>query len=47
MPFAVDDTDGDLALAFGKGVIAWLEMGAERSRGLRQFGIVYPDLVRP
>src|SRR5713101_8219533 len=47
MPFAVDDADGDLALAFGKGVIARLEMDAERSRGLRQFGIVHPDLIRP
>jgi hypothetical protein len=28
MPFAVDDADGDLALAFGKGVIARLKMGA-------------------
>src|ERR1700758_4847062 len=45
MPFAVDDADGDLSLAFGKGVIAWLKVGAERSRGLRQFGIVDPDLV--
>jgi hypothetical protein len=29
MPFAVDDDDGDLALALGERVAAWVEMGAE------------------
>jgi hypothetical protein len=34
MPFAVDDDDGDLALALGERVAAGVEMGPERSRGL-------------
>ena len=29
MPFAVDDDDGDLALALGERVAAWVEMGAD------------------
>src|SRR5689334_3492904 len=47
MPFAVDDADGDLALTLGKRVMAGMEMGAERSRSLRQLGVVDPDLARP
>src|ERR1700726_648185 len=47
MPFAVDDADGDLALALGKRVMAGMEMSAERSRGLRQLGVMDPDLARP
>src|ERR1700756_5630550 len=47
MPFAVDDADGDLALPLGKRVMAGMKMSPERSRGLRQFGVVYPDLTRP
>src|ERR1700730_8394539 len=46
MPFAVDDADGDLALALGKRVMLGMEMGAERSRGLCQLGVVDPDLAR-
>src|SRR5712672_2753542 len=47
MPFAVDDADGDLALALGKRVMAGMEMGAERRRSLRQLGVMDPDLARP
>src|SRR5580700_6345686 len=34
MPFAVDDDDGDLALALEERVAAAVEIGPERSRGL-------------
>src|ERR1700730_6603605 len=47
MPFAVDDDDGDLALALGKRVTAGMEMRTERRRRLHQFGIMHPDLARP
>ena len=47
MPFAVDDDDGDLALALGERVAAGVEMGPERSRGLYQLGVMHPDLARP
>src|SRR5215469_9894032 len=47
MPFAVDDADGDFALALGKRVMAGMEMGAERPRRPRQLWIVHPDLARP
>jgi len=47
MPFAVDDDNGDLALALAERVMAGVEMGAERPRGFRQFGVVHPDLARP
>ena len=44
MPVAVDDADGDLALAFGEGVLARVEVGAERPDGLGQLGVMDPDL---
>src|SRR3954452_20243229 len=47
MPFAVDNADGDLALALGKRVMPGMEMRAERSRSLRQLGVMDPDLARP
>src|SRR6266478_778791 len=47
MPFAVDDADGDLALALRERVPAGVKMCAERSCSLRQLGIVHPDLARP
>src|ERR1700751_2876015 len=47
MPFAVDDADGDLALALGKREMPGMEMGAERSRSLRQLGVMDPDFARP
>jgi hypothetical protein len=47
MPFAVDDADGDLALALGKRVMLGMEMGAERSSSLCQLGVMDPDLARP
>jgi hypothetical protein len=46
MPFAVDDDDGDLALALAQR-IAGAEMRAERPHHLRQLGIVHPDPARP
>src|SRR6516225_7289428 len=42
MPFAVDDADGDLALAFGKGVMPGWKWAPSGPRGLRQFRIVHP-----
>jgi hypothetical protein len=47
MPFAVDDADGDLSLAFSERVMAGMEMRAERRGRLRQLGIVNPDLAQP
>ena len=47
MPLAVDNANGNLALPFGQRVMAGMEMGSERRRGLRQFGVVHPDLARP
>src|SRR3984893_13975169 len=47
MPFAVDDDDGNLALALGERVAAGMEMRTERRRRLHQFGIMHPDLARP
>ena len=47
VPFAVDDDDGDLALSFAERVMAGVEMAAERCRGLRQLGVMHPDLARP
>src|SRR3984893_17420704 len=47
MPFAVDDADGDLALALRERVPAGVKMRAEQSCCLRQLGVVYPDLARP
>src|SRR5215472_14522166 len=45
MPFAVDDDDGDLALALAER-IAGAEIGAQRPHHLHQLGIVDIDLVR-
>src|SRR5207244_7794663 len=47
MPFADDNANRDLALAFGQRVMAGMEMGAERSRGLGQLGVMHPNLARP
>src|SRR5437588_5011775 len=47
MPFAVDNADGDLTLTLGKRVMAGMKMGAERSRSLRQLGVMDPDPARP
>src|SRR5205814_9390692 len=47
MPSAVDYDDGDLALALGERVAAGGEIGAQRSRGLYQLGVMHPDLARP
>src|ERR1700731_3281563 len=47
MPFAVDDDDGDLALALRQGISAGVKMRAERRRRLRQLGIMHPDLAWP
>src|SRR5471030_969722 len=46
MPAAGDDADGYFALALGQGIVAWLEMRAERARDFREFRIVHPDLRR-
>src|SRR6266481_3469790 len=42
MPFAVDDDDGDLALALEERVPTRVEMRAERCRRLHQLGVVHP-----
>src|SRR5271166_6189159 len=47
MPFAVNDADCDLALAFGQRVVAGMEMSAERRRCFGQLGVMHPDLARP
>ena len=46
MPFAVDDHDGDLALALAQR-IAGAEIGAERPHYFHELGVVHIDLVRP
>src|SRR6516164_2822422 len=45
MPFAVDDDDGDLALALAQG-IAGAEIGTERPHYLHELGVVHVDFVR-
>src|ERR1700737_1292784 len=45
MPFAVDDDDGDLALAFAQG-IAGAEISSERPHYLHELGVVHIDFVR-
>src|SRR5437773_2081560 len=47
MPLAVDDDDGDLALALAERIAAGVEMRAERRRRLYQLRVVHPDLARP
>src|SRR5579862_7560826 len=44
MPFAVDDDDGDLALALGQRISAGVEMRAQRRRRLYELWIMHPDL---
>ena len=46
MPLAVDDDDGDLALALAQR-IASAEIGTQRPHHLGQLGVVHPDPVRP
>src|SRR5262249_60707350 len=47
VPLAVDDDDGDLALALAERIAAGVEMPAERSDRLRQLWVLDPDFARP